>query len=468
MSRIKIFCGVFAAAIIFLTSLCSAAEDSANAKLARIEIDTYGAEQTGALLDRISRLEKSFNGQNMTGNMNARIDAIYNALYDNSAGPCVLAKINALEWNLNHEVRSDGIDKRIEVLEVAILGQTTQGTFNQRIRELTKASFGEEILPVAQVQVPANLLIKVETTAAVSSKAMQEGDSLPFRVVDDVYVDGKLVFVRGLTGEGTIVKVVRAKNIFSNGKIETDFHTLKTIDGQNAVTFSGVEAIDEMKKFEMARGLSLNGYTFSGKNSGIEEVFIRGKNIELAAGIEMFVQIKQPIVVYGLNINGNGSTTLKPVTPAPQPVTGTQPPVIIEPTPQPVTGTQPPVIIEPMPQPVTETPTPTPPINEPPGLSDDEKIVMPPPVEQKPVETKPVEETKPAPQPVEQKPVEQKPVETKPVEETKPAPQPVEQKPVEETKPAPQPVEQKPVEQKPAPQPQPIGDDVEIIEIYDE
>ena len=71
----KFLRGALAALMIFSASeMCSAAEESANAKLARIELDTYGTEQSGALLDRISRLEKDYSGQNMAGNMNARIE----------------------------------------------------------------------------------------------------------------------------------------------------------------------------------------------------------------------------------------------------------------------------------------------------------------------------------------------------------------------------------------------------------
>ena len=68
MSLKKVFCGALAATMIFSASVFAAPEDSANAKLAKIEIDTYGTEQSGAILDRISRLEKSYSGQNMTGN----------------------------------------------------------------------------------------------------------------------------------------------------------------------------------------------------------------------------------------------------------------------------------------------------------------------------------------------------------------------------------------------------------------
>ena len=314
MNLKKIFCGAVAALMIFsASSFCSAASDeSAADKLARIEMDTYGSEQSGAILDRISRLEKSYSGQNTNGNMNARIDAIYNILYDNDAEPGVLAKINALEWNINHEVASGGVDKRLANLENLILGKVSEDNFNDRIRALAKASYGEEILPITLIPIPANTLIKVATTVPVSSKTLQEGDTIPIKVVEDVFVDGGLVFAKGLPGEGTVESVRRAKNIFSNGKIEADFHTLKAIDGQSVITCTGVEAVDAMLAASMGRGLSLLGQTFSGKNKEIEEVLVRGKNIDLPAGVELYVQIKTPIVIYGVKSDNGGVSDLLP------------------------------------------------------------------------------------------------------------------------------------------------------------
>ncbi len=359
MSWKKFLGGVLAASMIFSAStFCSAAEESANAKLVRIEIDTYGAEQSGAILDRISALEKSFSGQNMSGNMNARIEAIYDTLYNNSAGPAILAKINALEWNVNHEVAGGGINMRLSVLEDQIFGRMNEGTFNERIRALAKASYGEEILPIAQVQVPANILIKVETTAPVGSKVMQAGDVIPIRVLSDVFVDDSLVFARGLPGEGVVTSVHRAKNIFTNGKIEIDFCRLQTIDGQTAQIFTGVESQDEMNANEMARGLSLIGQTFSGKNKSLEEIFVRGKNIDLPAGIELYVQIKTPIVVYGVRTNGNAVAVVAPVAETVEPVSTPVEPAQVESgirndeldnLPQESVRTAPPAEVEPLP-----------------------------------------------------------------------------------------------------------------------
>ena len=314
----KIFCGAATASIIFSASIfCPvSAEESANAKLTRIETDTYGAEQSGAILDRISRLEKSYSGQNMNGNMNARIEAIYDILYDNSADVGILAKINLLEWNVNHQVASGGIETRLAALENQIMGETLGGTFNDRIRQLAKATYGEEILPITQVQIPANTLIKVETTAPVNAKVLQEGDSVPVKIIEDVFVDNSLVFASGLTGDGVVMNVRRARNIFTNGKIEIDFNKIKSLDGQDVKTFAGVESIEAMNNNSMARGLSLIGQTFSGKNKDIEEVFIRGKNIDLPSGIELYIQTKDPVVVYGLRKSGGYVDTVTPATPA--------------------------------------------------------------------------------------------------------------------------------------------------------
>jgi len=323
MSLRKILCGVLAASMIFSASnFCSAAEESANAKLVRIEIDTYGAEQSGAILDRISRLEKNYSGRNMNGNMNARIEAIYDTLYDNNAEPGILAKINVLEWNINHQVASGGIDSRLVALESQIIGKSAEGTFNERIRALAKATYGTENLPIAQIQIPMNTLIKVATTAPASSKVLQEGDFIPIKVVSDVFVDDSLVFASGLTGEGVVTNVRRAKHIFSNGKIETDFYKLKSLDGQEVEIFTGVEAVDAMTAESMSRGLSLVGQTFSGKNKDLEEVLVRGKNVDLPAGIELYVQTKMPVVVYGLKNNADYDLTVENlvVETKPQPI----------------------------------------------------------------------------------------------------------------------------------------------------
>lgn len=108
----KIF-SVLLAAVFFTSSMSlvsAATPDTVQDKLAAIERDTYGNEQTGAVMDRINKLEKDYNASHRTGSMMARVDALYNEVYTNSTRPSVLADLNAIEWNISHEVSMDSVE----------------------------------------------------------------------------------------------------------------------------------------------------------------------------------------------------------------------------------------------------------------------------------------------------------------------------------------------------------------------
>ena len=294
----KFFCASLLTAMIFGNQFTAFAADSVNDKLTKIEQDTYGAEKTGALLDRISKLEKDFNGKNLQANMNVRIDSIYNILYEDTGEPSILAKINALEWNVNHEVKSEGIDKRLSDLESAILGTTSEGTFSKRIHELSKASFGSEDIPMTQMQLNKNTLIKVALVDSINSKTIQVGDTVSIQVAEDVIIDNNLVFAKGLRGEGTVKSVRKAQGWSGkNGKIEIDFSTLRTIDGRNIEIFAGDESKKEMIEKQMIQGASLVAMNL---NSDWNKVLVHGKNLEIAAGTELYVQTKNDSEVYVL------------------------------------------------------------------------------------------------------------------------------------------------------------------------
>ena len=442
MNLKKIFCGALAASMIFSASVFAAPVDSANAKLAKIEIDTYGSEQSGSLLDRISRLEKSYSGQNMSGNMNARINAIYEVLYENENNPGILAKVNALEWNIDHEVQKGGIDKRLIELENKILGKSNEGNFNERILSLAKASYGQEILPITLTPIPANTLIKVATTVPVGSKTLQEGDTIPIEVIEDVFVDGNLVFARGLAGEGTITSVRRARNIFTNGKIEVDFHTLKAIDGQDINTYTGVEAIETMNANSMARGLSLLGQTFSGKNKDLDSVMVHGKNIDLPAGVELYLQIKTPITVYGVNPSSTENLSI----PSDNNVNTTPPEESVTESPPTESGLLPDEMIAAPPEEKVTTPP-------------EEKVTTPP--EEK-VTTPPEEKVTTPPE----EKVTTPPKEEPPLRDDEPVLVKVDPEPPASNKPAP--TQETPVEPRSDGGNAPESYDGEVIEIFDE
>lgn len=300
----KFFCAIFCLAFIFSATKTFAAEESATEKLLKIEQDTYGGEQLGAILDRLNKIEKDFSGKNMQGNMNARIDAIYNILYNNTGEPSIIAKVNALEWNVNHEVQSGGIDKRLSTLENSIFGKTISGSFTERIRNLSKSSFGTEKIPMFETQIPENIVVKVSLLDDVGSKTLQVGDVVNFSVAEDIFIDNNLVFAKGLRGEGIVSNVQQAKGWTGrNGKVDINFNKVRCLDGKYIEIFVGEDAKNEMIANKMIEGASLVGMNL---NDDWSKVLVHGKNLEVKSGTEFYIQTKEPVAVYVLpQDNGN-------------------------------------------------------------------------------------------------------------------------------------------------------------------
>ena len=298
VNKLKKILQVMLVIIVLGVQITVFAADSATEKLIQMELDTYGAEQTGAILNRINRLEKDFSGKNMQGNMNVRIDSIYEILYGNSGAPSILAQINAIEWNAYNEVSGESIVNRLNKLESELLGKNSNATFIKRINSLSRASFGSEQIPLLEMQVPRNLLIKVELTENVGSRTLQTGDLVDIRVAENVFLDGKLIFAKGLTGKGKVEKVRKAKGwIAQNGKIQIDFYTLNCIDGKSIDIYVGEESKNEMTKQEMISGASLVGINL---NNDWNKVMVHGKNLEVTAGTNLYVQTEKVMRLYGL------------------------------------------------------------------------------------------------------------------------------------------------------------------------
>ena len=118
-------CALMLTFVLVLTSVGTAfAAELPNAvqsKLALIEQDTYGKEQTGALIDRINRLERDYDGKHRSGSLMARIDALYEEIYTTGTVPSVLMDLNAIEWNISHETSMRSVQERIGEMEMSLL-----------------------------------------------------------------------------------------------------------------------------------------------------------------------------------------------------------------------------------------------------------------------------------------------------------------------------------------------------------
>ena len=289
---------------VFLVSsmgiTAAATPETVQDKLGTIEKDTYGTVQTGALVDRINKLEKDYDGTHRSGSMMARVNAIYDEVYTNSTKPSLLADLNAVEWNIGHEVSMEPVDSRMADLEMSMTGKTGTGTYKQRLVSLSKASFGTAVLPLEQVRVPAETLIKVALVTPVDSDNLKVGDTIRYKIADDVIVNGKLVFAKGLPGEGTVTKVKQARNFGRNAEVNIDFNKTKSIDGTYVDTYVGEEAKKEMKSLAMAAGASLAGIAVLGPIGIVAGAFVHGKDVRLPAGTELYIQTKADTPLYGV------------------------------------------------------------------------------------------------------------------------------------------------------------------------
>ncbi|SFT66422.1 hypothetical protein SAMN02910356_01535 [Selenomonas sp. GACV-9] len=301
--RFRKVCSMFLSTVLLASSMSMAAAATpatVQDKLAMIEKDTYGVEQTGAITERIDKLERDYNGAHRTGSMMARVDAIYHDLYTNGSTPSTIAELNAIEWNIDHEVSMNPVEKRVADMEMSINGKTAEGSYDQRIKELAKLSFGSETLPVEQVNVPANTLIKVALVDPVNAKNLKAGDTVRFKVAKDVIVNNRLVFAKGAPGEGKVQKVEQAKNFGRNAEVKIDFYKTKAIEGTDVDTLLGAEAEKEMKNLAMAAGASLAGMVILGPIGIIGGAFVKGKNIDLPEGTEFYIQTKADTMLYGV------------------------------------------------------------------------------------------------------------------------------------------------------------------------
>ena len=282
----------------------AATPETVQDKLALIERDTYGSEQTGALLERLNKIEKDYDGKNNTGSLMARIDALYAEMYENTAGPSVLARMNAIEWNINHEVSQKSVQERLADMEMMMDGKTSDGTYQERIAKLSTSSFGTERLPMDMVSVPADTLVKIALVDPVNAKNLKVGDTIRYKVSDDVVLDDYLVFAKGEPGEGTVTKVKQAQNFGRNAEVEIDFKQTKSIDGTEVDTFIGDKAKEEMKSYAMAAGASLAGVLLLGPIGIIGGAFVKGENVNLPEGTELYIQTLEDESLYGVATKG--------------------------------------------------------------------------------------------------------------------------------------------------------------------
>lgn len=270
-------------------------------KVAVVEKFFNGAEQTGPLVERIGKLEKDLWGKESTGALVNRMDRLYiYCLKTSDNAPSFSIKMNAAEWSLTHEVTVEPVKVRIENLERVLMGNVSTGNFEERLNQLLKLAYANGKPMPTKVTVTKDSLLKVKMITPLSTRTSRTGDIIAFQASEDVYVDEHLIIPRGAQGMGKVTKVEGAKNFGRDAQLGISFDTVEGMDGSTINTIVGEKAKLQNKSLATAAGASVAGMIILGPIGVVGGAFVHGKDINIPAGGESYIQIKEEVELYGI------------------------------------------------------------------------------------------------------------------------------------------------------------------------
>ncbi len=278
-------------------------------KLLLVEQSVYGEAQSGALLPRISRLENDFYGKTSSSNtsLSDRINTLYATMFENTVRPSAITQMNGIEWFLSRQVSTKSITERISALETNFYGKTVNGTLQYRMNQLALLAYGnsDAKTPLVSTTIPADTLIKIKLITPLNSETTKVGDKVKYQAAEDVIYNSKLIIAAGSPGEGVVTKVKGAQNFGRNGEIDVDFQQIQAFDGTTVPTLLGDKAKLEIKNLAVAAGASVAGIALLGPIGIVGGIFVQGKDVDLPAGTESYIQTKEATNIYAIE------TTLK-------------------------------------------------------------------------------------------------------------------------------------------------------------
>ena len=273
-------------------------------RMDRVDQVVYGEVKGGSLLERISSVDNLIYGKgNMTGD--GLDDRVSNAYLDvvnsgNDAAPSISARTNALEYYLTDEVKREALADRIGNLEKTVFGKEKTGAIDQRSAELEKAVYGDQHFEMKEVLLPEKTVFKIAINDKISSKTNMVGDEVTFTVREDVKVGNNLVLPKGSQGSGVITKVSQPKSFGRSGKLDISFDQVFSLDDEPIPTVLGPEAKEKLKMEAAAVGASAVGALALGPIGLVGGFFVKGKDVEIPAGTELYIQTQSSVTTKGL------------------------------------------------------------------------------------------------------------------------------------------------------------------------
>ncbi len=272
-------------------------------KVAAMEKMLYGTEQTGSLVQRMDSLEDDVYGVVTSDGVLDRIDNMYDYLAGTpeNGEASFATRLNVVEWRFDESMSGNPAKSRIEAAEKMLYGTVQNGSLSARLDELLKtASYDNGQVPVMEVTLPKDSVMKIAFTQEMSTKQSRAGDIVYFKSADNLYVNDVLVIPKGANGTGVIKKVVQPGIFGKDGRIDIEFTSIYGIDGTAIPVYVGELAKQKAESIAGAAGVAIGGMILLGPVGLVGGAFVKGNSVTIPVGTETYVQTTQDVTMQGV------------------------------------------------------------------------------------------------------------------------------------------------------------------------
>ena len=272
-------------------------------KIKAMEVMLYGTAQEGSLLERMDNIENDVNGLMTSEPILERIDVMYDYLQGAPKDGSVsfATRLNVVEWRLNESMSGGPAKARIEAAEKLLNGKVDDGALTTRLEDLLElVSYEGGVVPVQQVTLPKDSVIKVEFIQELGNKINKVGDEVAFKAADNLYVNDVLVLPKGATGVGKVKKVVQPGMFGKDGRVDIDFMYIYGTDGTEISVFVGELAEQQAKSYAGAAGAAIGGMIILGPIGAVGGAFVKGSSVTIPVGSVTYVQTTEDVTMQGV------------------------------------------------------------------------------------------------------------------------------------------------------------------------
>jgi len=273
-------------------------------ELADIEILLYGSLPEGSILDRVTKVEETVYNKKQSGSIVERTEKIISDVLRSSENkPSLLFLFNTVEWSITGELGGGNLVERLDQLEMRVVGEQSEGPIKDRIEALYKVSIRGADMPITQVNSERNQLIRIELLEKITSNSAKRGEKISYKVTEDIKVDNTLIIPKGSRGELEVTEIKEAGKMGQDGDIKIGFPKLQTIDGTPLKVAIREEAQQENESQKFAIGASILGTALLGLPGVIAGYFVEGKDEEIPAGSNLYIQVTESRELLGVEVN---------------------------------------------------------------------------------------------------------------------------------------------------------------------